>query len=162
MHISDVHDYSSNEPKEVREFLDQNRKEGIKGEVNQIIDAEFDRLGEYAAEYLSQTAADRAERFLERVLRGDADAAMSLLGDHHGGSRYRTDGYDKDKPWASLIHGRLFETNVLQLRREIVEAHRDLLESERNKDLQSIVDGLTAQVRELEADLHRCRDRSPY
>ncbi len=157
MHISDVHDYSPEPSKAAEEFIAEGRKKQIKGVIEELVNDEFDRLEEYANEFISQTAAARAEKFLERVLKGDEDAAMALLGDKHGGDRYRTLGYNAGKPWASLIHGRVFETDGIDLRKRVVEAHPELLKSERIKDLESVVDGLTQQIRQIELDLERSR-----
>ena len=162
MHISDLHDYSGEKHEEkAQEFLSKGRKAGIKKEVEQLVNTEFDRLEEYASEYLSDIAARRAESFLERVLEGDDDAAMALLGDNHGG-RYRSCGYDSGKPWARLIHGNLFLSGGMELRRRIVEANVELLRNERIADLESIVDGLTQQVREVSAELERCREKFTF
>ena len=160
MHISEVHDYSP-EPTEVaKEFIEAGRKKQIKSVIEELVDDEFDRLEMYANEFISQTAADRAERFLEKVLKGDEDAAMALLGDKSGSSRYRTLGATLGgKPWADLIHGRLFETGAITLRRELVEAHADLIRNERIADLESVVDGLTQQVKSLTHELEETRRR---
>ena len=159
MHISDVHDYSPEPAKVVEEFIAKNRKEQLKSVLEELVLDEFDKLEEYANEHISQLAAHRAERFFERVLKGDEDAAMALAGDKSGSDRYRSAGYDEGKPWMHLIHGTLFETGGVRLRREIVEAHQDLLKSERIKDLEAIVDGLTQQVRKLEAEKESLYDR---
>ena len=160
MHISDLHDHSPEHSKVVEEFIAKGRLDEIKSVIDELVNDEFDRLQEYGDEYISQTAAHRAERFLERVLKGDDDAAMALLGDKSGSSRYMLNGPDKGKPWANIIHGRLFETGGIALRRQIVEAHADLLKNERIADLESVVEGLTAQVRELEVQLELCRKRN--
>ena len=157
MHISDVHDYGLHEDQTAvtAPFIALNRREQIKKELEQLVDDEFEQLQKYANEYISNLAADRAETFLERVLKGDDDAAKSLLlGDQCGSSRYRTGGCEEGKPWASLINGRLFESGGIELRRKIVEAHADLLKAERIADLESVVDGLSQQIRKLEAQLH--------
>ena len=153
MFISELHKYGHgpDESQEVKSFLSDGHKKGIKSEIEQIVDSEFDRLEEYANEFICETAARRAERFLQRVLEGDDEAARSLI-DSDGG-QYRKGGCDDGKPWASLIHGRLFETAPVQLRREVVEAHPDLLKSERIADLESTVEGLSQQVRNLEKQL---------
>ncbi len=160
-HISDVHDHGTNSERAriATEFLAQGRKTEIKKAIEGLIDDEFDALQDHADEYISQVAADRAEKFLSRVLQGDEDAAMALLGDSLGGGRYRKSGYDEGTPWAHLIHGRLFETQQITLRRQIVEAHAELLRNERIADLESVVDGLTRQVQELTTELEQCRDR---
>jgi hypothetical protein len=154
MYIPDVHDYGSGEEhaSATEPFLSQHRRDGIKREIEELINEEYDRLDEFANEHISQVAAARAERFLEAVLEGDDDAAMKLLGDR-GGDRYRNVDYDTGKPWAHLIHGNLFETGGIRLRRKIVEAHAELLKSERIADLEAVVDGLSQQVRELERRL---------
>lgn len=159
MHISDVNDCSPEPIPAAEEFIAKGRKKQIKSVIEELVNDEFDRLGEYADTYLSGEAADRAERFLERVLEGDDDAAMALLGSASGGDRHKILGCDEGEPWASLIHGRLFETGGIKLRRQIVEAHPELLKSERIADLESIVEGLSNQVRNLERDLAECRDR---
>lgn len=157
MHISDVHEYgvAGEYDEAAKPYLERKQKESLKREIANIVDAEFDRLEEYAGEFISAKAADRSQRFLERVLRGEEDAAKALLGDESNDSRYRSMGCDAGKPWANLIHGRLFETNGIELRRLVVEANADLLVSERIKDLESIVDGLTRQLHEKQAQIDR-------
>jgi len=159
MYIPDLNDYSPPSMEVAEKFLSENRRKGIVSEIEQIVSEEFDRLTEYADEHISGVAASRAGKFLTRVLNGDSDAAMSLFGDTMDGSRYRMSGSDASKPWAHLIHGTLFETDGIILRRKIVEAHAELLQNERIKDLESVVAGLSQQVRELTRDLYMCRDR---
>lgn len=159
MYISDCHDYSPEPSDTLKEFIAKGRKEQIKRVIEELVEDEFANLQDYGDEYISQVAARRAEQFLERVLKGDDDAAMSLLGDRHDGSRYRQTACELGKPWAHLIHGRLFEAGGLALRRQVVEANVDLIQNERIKDLESIVEGLMQQVRGLESDLERCRER---
>ena len=160
MHISDVHDYcgEAKHAAATEPFLEQNRAKGIKREIEQLVDDEFERLQEYANTYISDVAAGRAERFLEKVLSGEKDAAMALLSSRGGGDRYQDYGPVPGKPWAELIHGRLFETNGIELRRKIVEANADLIVSERIADLESIVSGLTAQVQKLQYKLQQTED----
>lgn len=157
MHIDELHEYDS-EPADVSgKYLDDDRRKQVKDIVEHLIADEFAKMEESANEYISQIAARRAETFLERVLNGDEDAAIRLLGDKAGSSRYRQLGCDTGKPWAHLIHGNLFETSGIRLRRKIVEAHVDLLRSERIADLESIVDGLTEQVKDLTRKLEESR-----
>jgi hypothetical protein len=160
-YIKDVHKYDDDPETEAvaKEAMAEGRRKVITDAIADIVADEFDRLEDYAADHLSQVAADRAERFLESVLLGDEDAAMRLVGDYTGGDRRSTYGADADKPWASLIHGRLFETGGIRLRRKIVEAHPKLITSERIKDLESIVEGLSQQVRGLEAELDQAHQR---
>ena len=158
MYIPDVHEYGK-EYDIAKQFLTEADQKKLKDEIGEIVEDALDRFvdGDEVNRYISEIAARRAEALLEKVLRGDENAAMVLLGDRSGGSRYRGAGYDAGKPWASLIHGHLFETDPIQLRRQIVEAHADLLRSERIKDLESIVEGLMAQVQQQDAEIIRLR-----
>ena len=134
-------------------ILDDFRRKKIKAEIEEIINEEFDRLSEFASSFLSETAADRATKFLLRVLKGDEGAILELIGGDD--TRYHLAGYDKGKPWAQVIHGRIFETTAMKLRREIVEANADLLSNERIKDLESVVEGLQQQTAKLQIELDR-------
>ena len=134
-------------------ILDDFRRKKIKAEIEEIINEEFDRLSEFASSFLSETAADRATKFLLRVLKGDEGAILELMGGDS--TRYHLAGYDKGKPWAQVIHGRIFETTAMKLRREIVEANADLLSNERIKDLESVVEGLQQQIAKLQTELDR-------
>jgi hypothetical protein len=154
MHIKDVHEYGCEEAEKVAsDYLDDTRKKQVKSAVESIVEDEFYRLEDRAAEFLEATAAQRCEQFLERVLQGDENAAGELIGAKR--HRYRSMGYDEGKPWASVIHGKIFETDIMTIRRKIVEAHPDLLRNERIADLESIVEGLRAQIIKLEADNER-------
>ena len=152
MYIKDIKYPDSQEPENesvAKSFIETGSEKQVRDAINSIIDNEFDRLEEYATDHISYVAADRAERFIKRVLAGDSDAAKQLFYVGNSG-RYREIGFDKGKPWASLIHGEVFETDAIELRRKLVEAHKDLLVNERIKDLQSIIDGLKDQVIRLE------------
>lgn len=160
MRISEVHDYDDTPHQALaKEFIEQGRKESIKNEIARLVDDEFDQLELYAAEHISAVAASRAEKFLKRVLNGDEDAAMSLLGDERGVSRRRTNRHDAGEPWPSLIHGSLFETDGIRLRRKVVEANADLIRDERIADLEATVEGLENQVRKLEREREELRSR---
>ena len=152
MYIKEVHDYSCDDKhlERLRPFLDQGQVDSLKKVIDGLVRDEFDRMEEYASDYISDIAADRAESFLEKVIAGDKDAAIALLGN---GGRYADAGCKRGKPWAKMIHGNLSETSEIKIRRKIVEAHPDLIASERIKDLESIVDGLSRQVNELEERL---------
>ena len=61
-------------------------------------------------------------------------------------------GYDEGVPWASVIHGSIFESSAVALRRKLVEAHSETLKDERMKDLESIIEGLRLQIVKLEKE----------
>jgi len=157
-YIKELHDHSPPLPPEAEACLSDERKASLQRAVAELIDDEFGRLIDSAADHISATATARAQAFLRQVLEGDKDAAMRLLGDPRGGERHRTIGCDAGKPWASVMRGMIFETGGIALRRRIVEAHAELLKSERIKDLESIVEGLRLQVVDLGRQLERQRN----
>ena len=65
-------------------------------------------------------------------------------------------GRGKEHP---VIHGALFETGCIELRKKIVDAHAELLKSERIMDLEDQVRSLVLQVNKLEADNRDLRRR---
>ncbi len=142
-----------------KSFISEKRIKKIRGELKELFDDELFNLEDYAGQHISEVAFQRANRFIERVLDGDIDAAGSIFGCDWPGRYVGTGFADEGKPWAKLIHGNLNLTGTMALRKKLVEAHADLLTNERIKDLESIEDGLTQQVRKLEADLKECRSR---
>ena len=153
-YIKDFHDFPTEDPPVVTEYLDKRTKETVRKAIDEIVEDEFCRLGEYAADYVSGLATERCKRFIEKLLAGDDDAALELFGSRDNGDRYRPEGMnDKGKPWSRLTNGTLFETGGIATRRKLVEAFPELLRDERVKDLESVVDGLSRQVIELQQQL---------
>jgi|14BtaG_2_1085337.scaffolds.fasta_scaffold40480_3 hypothetical protein len=138
-------------------YLTEARKEAIKKELIGLVDDEYYYLETEAANFILNTAVDHSNKFLRRVMQGDGMAAKELLGQKYGCDRYVRGGYNEGEPWAKLIHGKLHEPDGVKLRREIVEAFPDLLKDERVLDLESVVDGLTRQLRKAEAEIERLR-----
>jgi hypothetical protein len=71
------------------------------------------------------------------------------------------DGYTGRDRDHSVIHGTLFETGAIALRRKMAEAHTDLIQNERILDLEDQVRSLVNQINEkdrmialLREDLH--------
>lgn len=135
--------------KAAESFPVESRKKSIKDFICELINGEYDALSDYAEESISGAASDRAKRFLIAVFRGDEEPLKQLLSMDEG-SRRKSFGIDKGEPWSCVIHGSIFETEGVSIRRKIVEAHRDLFESERIKDLEATVEGLRAQIVKLE------------
>lgn len=158
-YIPDLHRSPEDEEVAIRtvaqSFPIPERAKATKDFIHELIDAEYDALVDYAETSISEAAANRAERCLRAIVEGSPEPAQYLIAARDN-TRYRM---CDEKPWAQLIHGRLFETDAMQLRRTIVEAHRDLFESERIADLESVVAGLTQQIKELTAKLENYRNR---
>jgi hypothetical protein len=143
--------HPSEEPAEepAKSYLTKERLVGIKAELSYLCDDILVEAAEYAADHISAEATNRARHFLECVLAGDTKAAEALF-ELGQSSRYCCSGMDEGSPWAQVIHGAIFETGAIKLRRELVEAHADILKTERMADLESIIEGLRSQIVKLE------------
>lgn len=93
---------------------------------------------------LSRYAVDMAQRAIESLLSGNEEQMRRYLTCQHGGYTGRDRGH-------SVINGTLFETGGIALRRSLVDAHRDLISSERILDLESQVKSLVENVNKLES-----------
>ena len=152
MYIKEMSDDPIGEDKEVdtiaKKFPWETRLSQLKKEVVEIVDLEYSALEEYAGEFIRNSAIARATRYVKMLLSGDTDAVRALF--DKDSDRYRGIGYDKGDPWASVIHGSIFETDAISLLRKIVETHADIITDSRIKDLESIVEGLRKQIVKLE------------
>lgn len=132
---------------------------GIKKAADEISeriqnDIEY-RLRDEMAPNLAGWVADMATRAVEALMVGDDARMRAYLACDPSGFTGRSDGYWSEKDparWHSVIHGRLFETGSLEFRKKIVNAHRDLLVTERIKDLEDQIASLVAQVSKLERE----------
>jgi len=86
-----------------KSYLTPARKKGITREIQDLFDDLYQDMEYYAADYITGKAIERAEAFLEQVLRGDPNAAATLFEIRDSG-RYQNVGYEAGKPWAQLIH----------------------------------------------------------
>lgn len=123
-------------------------KKKLNDELTPLWENAVDEIVEGAAESVSRVAAARARKFLEAVLAGDSKAADNLFG---------LSGFDGRKSERPVIHGRIFEAEPIKLRRELVEAHADLLMNARIADLEALLEGARKQVVALDAELERWR-----
>lgn len=158
-YIPELHESIENIPESAKEYFSDELKQRMKKFLSDALDDEFQKADDYCNEFLTHLAATRAEDFLKRVLNGDEDAAKRLFESEHDGGRTKFIGIDADEPWAHIINGSLFETGSIALRRKLCEAHPELLQNERIKDLESIVDGLTRQIIKLKAENDKLFER---
>lgn len=101
-------------------------------------------LKENLAANLAYHVREMAGRAVEALLAGNESEMVRWLSCDKRGYT----GRDRDH---SVIHGKLFETGCIALRRSIVDAHKDLITSERILDLEDQVSSLVAQVNKLSA-----------
>lgn len=121
------------------------------------------RLKDGLAHNLACHVADMAENAVEQLLAGNEDQMRRYLscdkrkdtGEYIGWNG-RQDGFtmgDRDiARQHPVIHGSLFEQGCIALRKQIVDAHRDVLVNERILDLEEQVKSLVAQVNKVTAE----------
>ena len=141
---------------DTNELLDTKLEEFAKGKrdafkkqldnwFSDVFDIHYNSLEENLPIVISEVATARAKKFFDRILAGDTDAGEALF-DTGEQSRRHCCGIDPDEPWSRIIRGKMHETEAIELRKCMVEAHADLLRTEAIKDLESQVEAVTKQL----------------
>ncbi len=125
------------------------------------------RLKDDLAPNLVSFVCDMAKRTVEAILAGNEDQMRRYLGCERGHWNGRSDGDQgygrkrEDHEWHPIIHGKLFEQGAVELRKQMANAHADLIKNERILDLEDQVKSLTAQYNKAKAEREtmweRCR-----
>jgi hypothetical protein len=140
-------------------------KKAVAGILDDIEGDVMYRLQDDLAPNLTAHVANMAQRAVEQLLEGNEDQMRRYLGCESGHWNGRSDGDNgwgrkrEDYEWHSVIHGKLFEQGAVALRKKIVEAHRDLITSERIKDLEDQVKSLVTQVNKANAENEKMSER---
>ena len=108
---------------------------------------------EDAQSNIASHVQEMAQDAVLALLDGNEDRMRSYLSADPNGWTGR------DKKHVSVIHGKLFETSAIELRKKIVEAHADLIKNERILDLEAQVGALVEKVNELETYNYRLTER---
>jgi hypothetical protein len=121
-------------------------------------------LKDELAPMLAGWVAEMAERAIDQILKGNEDQMRRYLGCEKrlaDGSYIGWTGRDdcdywgrkkEAHEWHPVIHGRMFEQGALELRKQVVNAHRELLVNERILDLEDQVKALVAQINKATAE----------
>lgn len=139
------------------ESLEKFRKT-ITDATEEIEDALLWSVKDNLAATLSSYVVEYAQRSVEALLAGNAAEMDRYLHCDKRGFNGRSDGYGTGDHHP-IIHGTLFEQGPVALRKQIVEAHRDLLVNERILDLEDQVRSLVAQVNKAHTERDRMFDR---
>lgn len=122
----------------------------------EVKDSLAGNLAAWVAEMAKRTVAailqgneQEMRRYLSCEKRGESGEYIGWTG--RSDSNYWGRKRD-DHEWHSVIHGQLFEQGAIRLRKEIVDAHRDILVNERILDLEDQVRSLVAQVNKANAE----------
>lgn len=118
---------------------------------------------------LSAWVADMAERAIEAMLQGNEDQMRRYLSCDKRGTdgRYtcyngRTDGVNYGAPRDPahpVIHGKLFETGAVELRKQVAQANEALIRDERIRDLEDQIKSLVAQVNKAQNEKENLLER---
>lgn len=148
----------------LRAGLTENAMAALKKQVETILyDIETDidyRLKDDLAPNLTAYVVDMAKRTVDAILAGNQREMERYLGCERGHWTGRSDSpeYGRKREadeWHPVIHGQLFEQGAVALRKQIVEAHPDLLKDQRILDLEDQVRSLVAQVNKEHANSER-------
>lgn len=111
-----------------------------------------DELAPNLASYVSEMCA----RTIDAILKGNESEIRRYLNCEQGHFNGRSDGDTwRPRPISEqhpIIHGKLHENSHVALRHELVDAHRDLITSERILDLEDQIKSLVAQVNKANAE----------
>jgi len=100
------------------------------------------------ASNIAHNVATCAERAIEAVLHGDEDQFCRWI---YADKR----GYTGRERAGEVIHGKLFESSAIQLRRKLVDAFPELLKDERILDLEAQVADLVKANSKLRDEMER-------
>lgn len=138
---------------------------GVKKAVDGILtdiegDVEY-RLKSDLAMNLVGWVSDCAQRAVDALLAGNEAMMRRYLScdGHYDGRSTGAYGEKQIERSHEVIHGKLWEHGPIEIRKKIVEAHRDLLVNERVLDLEDQVKSLVAQVNKANAEKQELRDR---
>lgn len=137
--------------------------QGLKKKIDDVLyEIESDtmyRLKDAIAPELCAFVVEMAERTVTAILEGNEREMRRYLScESRGPDTWtgRSTGYvGPNRDIASqhpIIHGKFFEQGCIKLRRDIVNAHRDLLTNERVLDLEDQVKSLIAQVNKADSE----------
>lgn len=139
-------------------------KKAVRGIADDLESDLMYRAQDELAYNLACWTVDMAARAVEQLLAGNEDQMRRYLscdkraedGEYlcyTGRSDSKYFGRrERAEEWHPVIHGRLFEQGALELRKKIVDAHRELLTNERIIDLEDQVKSLVAQVNKANAE----------
>lgn len=120
----------------------------------------IDRMSETIEGFVRQMAG----RIVTAILEGRDDQLKRYLGlDGYTGRSDFQSPYVRQRDISEahpVIHGELFETGAIALRKKIAQAHTDLIQNERILDLEDQVKSLVAQVRKKDAEIEVLRERA--
>lgn len=117
---------------------------------NEVEDAILYAVQDNMSANIAHNVAACAERAIEAVLDGNEDQFRRWL---YADKR----GYTGREKAGDVIHGKLFETSAITLRRKLVDAYPQLLKDERVLDLEAQVAALIETNRKQNAEIERLR-----
>lgn len=116
-----------------------------------VADIEY-TLKDYLAANLAHHVKEMAARAVTALLEGNESEMRRWLGADGYTGRHGEGGHRTVAEQHPVIHGKLFETGGVTLRRKIAEAHRDLISDQRILDLEDQVRSLVEQNNRLKIE----------
>lgn len=106
----------------------------------------INRMSEVIESFVKNMASD----VVTQILEGREDQMRRYLG---------LDGYTGRDRKHEVINGTLFETGAIALRKKIAQAHKDLIQNERIKDLEDQVFSLVERINKKDSEIEILRTR---
>ena len=130
--------------------------ESLQKDIRKVVDSMEDdfmwRLKDELAYNMTAWVADMAERAVEQMLSGNEDQMRRYLSCDKRGDDGQYIGWTGRDRNHSVIHGKLFETGAIELRKQVAKANETLLRDERILDLEDQVKSLVEQVNKANSD----------
>lgn len=119
----------------------------------------IDRMSETITGFVCRMAGNA----VEEILQGRDDQMRRYLGlDGYTGRSGQGVVERTPAQTHKVIHGKLFETGAIEIRKKMAQAHADLIRNERIKDLEDQVAGLVEHISEKDDLIEKLRDRVNY
>ncbi len=128
--------------------------------AEEFIDAVDYHLKYNLAETLAYYVKEMAGRAVNALLEGNESEIRRWLNCDPSGYTGRSDGSSGQGHIAEqhpVIHGKIFDAGCIKLRRMIAEAHADMIQNERIKDLEDQLASLLAQHNKMECERNEWR-----
>ncbi len=124
-------------------FIEDDIMYRLKDDLAPNLVAHVEDMAKNTVDCLLAGNADQMRRYLSCEKRSDDGPYIGWTGRFNPGAWGARQDIADQHP---IIHGKLFEQGCIKLRRDIVNAHADLLKNERILDLEDQVKSLVAQV----------------
>jgi hypothetical protein len=151
-------------------LMEMPERDAFKKAKANMLDAIWEDIEYSVIDRMSETIAgfvrNMANRVVEEILEGrEGQMKRYLKLDGYIGRHEENPAFGPKRDISEahpVIHGSLHENSCIAIRRKMAQAHADLIQNERIKDLEDQVASLVAQVNKKDAKIEALRERINY